>query len=288
MKKRIFMASIFCFIALIFASCKSKKDDGNDQTNAPEGIVVGGMEDAEGVFGTTEKEGYTLKLQRGTYNSDDSTWTWTDTETLSVSPILPGDSAFFRIAIMTSKNINLKMNFSGFYSYVGDYIGVSNKYVTLGGLKKYNIVNNKVQVTEGGSTKTLYNISGSTVSLADYKVEDVFRFYDYGICNANDDSIVSGKPGIKVYYDNVPMDNNVLGDGITPSTLDNSSANYDIRLWGDQNVAFAYFALELSLSAVRINYSYTLDGETITCFDSYLYVAQYLNIKRINIEEVNN
>lgn len=36
MKKRIFMASIFCFIALIFASCKSKKDDGNDQTNAPE------------------------------------------------------------------------------------------------------------------------------------------------------------------------------------------------------------------------------------------------------------
>ena len=286
MKKKVFIASIFCFIVLLLSSCNSKKGDGDNQAEAPEGVVVGGMEGAEGIFGTTEKEGYTLKLQRGTY--DGLSWTWTDTETLSVPSILPGDSVFFRIAIMTSKNINLKMNFSGFYSYVGDYIGVSNKYVTLGGLKKYDIVDNKVQVTEGGSAKTLYNISGSAVSLADYKVEDVFRFYDYGICNTNDDSIVSGEPGIKVYYDNVLLDNNVLGDGITPSTLDNASANYDVRLWGDQNVAFAYFALEFNLAAVRTNYSYTLDGETITCFDSYLYVAQYLNIKRINIEEVNN
>ncbi len=285
MKKKVFIASIICFIVLLLSSCKSKKDDGNDQTNAPEGVVVGGMGDAEGIFDQTDDD-YTLKLQRGTY--DGFSWTWTDTETLSVSPIVPGDSAFFRIAIMTSKNINLKMNFSGFYSYVGDYIGVSNQYVTFGGSKKYDIVNNKVQVTEGDSAKTLYNISGSTVSLADYKVEDVFRFYDYGICNTDDDSIVSGKPGIKVYYDNVPMDNNVLGDGITPSTLDNASANYDVRLWGDQNVAFAYFALELNIAAVRTNYSYTHDGETITCFDSHLYTAQYLNIKRINIEEVNN
>ena len=286
MKKKVFIASIFCFIVLLLSSCNSKKVDGNDQTNAPEDVVVGGMEGAEGIFGTTEKEDYTLKLQRGTY--DGFSWTWTDTTSLSVSNILPGDSVFFRIAIMTSKNINLKMHFSGFYSYVGDYIGVSNKYVTFGGLKKYDIVNNKVQVTEGGSAKTLYNISGSTVSLADYKVEDVFRFYDYGICDTNDDSIVSGTPGIKVYYDNVPLDNNVLGDGITPSTLDNASANYNVRLWGDQNVAFAYFALELNIAAVRINYSYMLDGETITCFDSNLYTAQYLDIKRINIEEVNN
>jgi hypothetical protein len=285
MKKKVFIASIFCFIVLLLSSCNSKKGDGDNQAETPEGVVVGGMEGAEGIFDQTEDD-YSLKLQRGTY--DGFSWTWTDTETLSVSPILPGDSAFFRIAIMTSKNINLKMNFSGFYSYVGDYIGVSNKYVTFGGLKKYDIVNNKVQVTEGGSAKTLYNISGSTVSLADYKVEDVFRFYDYGICNTNDDSIVSGKPGIKVYYDNVPLDNNVLGDGITPSTLDNASANYNVRLWGDQNVAFAYFALELNIAAVRTNYSYTLDGETITCFDSNLYTAQYLNIKRINIEEVNN
>ena len=286
MKKKIFMAFIFCFIVLIFASCKSKKDDGNDQTNAPEDVVVGGMEGAEGIFGKTEEPPYSLKLQRGTY--DGSTWTWTDTTSLSVSNILPGDSFFFRIIIITSKNINLNMNFSGIESDIDSSIRVSNQYVTLGGSKKYDIVNNKVQVTEGGSAKTLYNISGSTISLADYKIEDVIRFYDYGICNTNDDSIVSGTPNIIVYYDNVPLDDNVLGDGITPSTLKNASANYDVRLWGDQNVAFAYFALELNLAAARTNYSYTLDGETITCFDPILYIAQYLNIKRINIEEVNN
>ena len=238
---------------------------------------------AEGIFGKTEDEDYTLKLQRGTYNSANSTWTWTDTTSLSISNIQPGDSFFFRIIITTSKNINLNMDFSGIESDIDNSIAVENGYVTIGSTKRYNIVNNKVQVTEGGSAKTLYNISGSTVSLADYKVEDTFRFYNYGVCTTNPNSIISGVSGVTVTYAGSPLDNDVSNDGITPVALGNVATNYSVTASGSQTVAFAYFALEFNDEASIVDYSYTFDGNTKTCSDSNLYQSQYLNIKRINV-----
>ncbi|MBQ9900358.1 MAG: hypothetical protein IJM36_04460 [Acholeplasmatales bacterium] len=238
---------------------------------------------AEGIFGKTEDEDYTLKLQRGTYNSANSTWTWTDTTSLSISNIQPGDSFFFRIIITTSKNINLNMDFSGIESDIDSSIAVENGYVTIGSTKRYNIVNNKVQITEGGSAKTLYNISGSTVSLADYKVEDTFRFYSYGICTTNPNSVVSGTSGVTVTYAGSPLDNDVSNDGITPVVLGSVATNYTVTAAGTDTIAFAYFALEFNDEASIVDYSYTFDGSTKTCSDSNLYQSQYLNIKRINV-----
>ena len=240
---------------------------------------------AEGIFGKTEDEDYTLKLQRGTYNSNNSTWTWTDTTSLSISNIQPGDSFFFRIIITTSKNINLNMDFSGIESDIDSSIAVENGYVTIGSTKRYNIVNNKVQVTEGASAKTLYNISGSTVSLADYKVEDTFRFYSYGICTTNPNSIVSGTSGVTVTYAGSPLDNDVSNDGITPVALGNVATNYTVTAAGTDTIAFAYFALEFNDEASIVDYSYTFDNNTKECSDSNLYQSQYLNIKRINVLE---
>ena len=238
---------------------------------------------AEGIFGKTEDEDYTLKLQRGTYNSNNSTWTWTDTTSLSISNIQPGDSFFFRIIITTSKSINLNMDFSGIESDIDSSIAVSGGYVTIGATNRYNIVNNKVQVTEGSSTKTLYNISGSTISLADYKVEDTFRFYNYGVCPTNPNSIISGTSGVTVTYAGSPLDNDVSNDGITPAELGNVATNYTVTASGTQTIAFAYFALEFNDEASIVDYSYTFDGNTKTCSDSNLYQSQYLNIKRINV-----
>lgn len=241
---------------------------------------------AEGIFGKTEDQDYSLKLQRGTYNSSDSTWTWTDTTSLSISNIQPGDSFFFRIIITTSRNINLNMDFSGIESDIDSSIAVSNGYITIGATKRYNIVNNKVQVTEGGSTKTLYNISGSTVSLADYKVEDTFRFYNYGVCPTNPTTITSGVSGVAVTYNSLPLDNDVSNDGITPSALGSVATNYSVTASGSgDTIAFAYFALEFNDEASIVDYSYTFDGNTKTCSDSNLYQSQYLNIKRINVLE---
>ena len=272
MKKNLILNSISLFLtALIIVMLSFAWYISND-------IVK-----ADGIFGQTEDDDYTLKLQRGTYSSADSTWTWTDTTSLSISNIQPGDSFFFRIIITTSKSINLNMDFSGIESDIDSSIAVSNGYVTIGASKRYNIVNNKVQITEGSSTKTLYNISGSTISLADYKVEDTFRFYNYGVCPTNPNSIISGTSGVTVTYNNASLDNDVSNDGITPAELGNVATNYSVTASGSQTIAFAYFALEFNDEASIVDYSYTFDGNTKTCSDSNLYQSQYLNIKRINV-----
>lgn len=241
---------------------------------------------AEGIFGQTEDEDYTLKLQRGTYNSSNQTWTWTDTTSLSISNIQPGDSFFFRIIITTSRSINLNMDFSGIESDVDNSISVNNGYITIGSSKRYNIANNKVTVTEGGATKTLYNVSGSTVSLADYKVEDTFRFYNYGVCETNPNSTVSGTSGVTVTYGGSSLDNDVTNDNLTGITLGAVQTNYSVTAAETgTTIAFAYFALEFNDEASIVDYSYTFDGNTKTCSDSNLYQSQYLNIKRINVLE---
>ena len=241
---------------------------------------------AEGIFGKTEDEDYTLKLQRGTYNSTNSTWTWTDTTSLSISNIQPGDSFFFRIIITTSRNINLNMDFAGIESDVDNSISVNNGYITIGSSKRYNIANNKVTVTEDGATKTLYNVSGSTVSLADYKVEDTFRFYNYGVCTTNPTSIISGTSGVTVTYNDSPLDNDVTNDNLTGIALGAVQTNYSVTAAETgTTIAFAYFALEFNDEASTVDYTYTFDGNTKTCSDSNLYQSQYLNIKRINVLE---
>lgn len=275
MKKNLIINSISLFLtALIIVLVSFAWYVANDTVKA------------NGIFGRTKDEDYTLKLQRGTYNSTNSTWTWTDTTSLSISNIQPGDSFFFRIIITASRNINLNMDFDGIESDVDSSITVSDGYITIGSTKRYNIVNNKVQVTEGNTTKTLYNVSGSTVSLADYRVENTFRFYNYGVCPTDPNSTVSGTSGVTVTYNNAPLDNDVSNDGITPSALGSVATNYSVTASGSgETIAFAYFALEFNDAASIVNYSYTFDGNTKTCSDSNLYQSQYLNIKRINVLE---
>ncbi len=242
---------------------------------------------AEGIFGKTKDDDYTLKLQRGTYNSTNSTWTWTDTTSLSLSNIQPGDSFFFRIIITTSRNINLNMDFTDIESSVDSSITVSNGYVYIGSAKKYNVVSNAVTVTEGGASKTLYNIgSNNVITLDDYKVEDTFKFYNYGVCTTSPDTITSGVSGVTVTYNGSPMDNVVTNDNITPSDLGAVTTNYSVTASGSgDTIAFAYFALEFNDAASIVNYSYQLDNTTKTCSDSNLYQAQVLNIKKINVLE---
>ncbi len=236
---------------------------------------------AEGIFGKTEDEDYSLKLQRGIYNSSNQTWTWTDTTSLSISNIQPGDSFFFRIIITTSRNINLNMDFSGIESDIDNSISVSNGYVLIGSTKKYNIVNNKVTVNEGGASKTLYNISGSTVSLGDYKVEDTFKFYNYGVCTTNPTTIVSGTSGITVTYAGSPLDNDVTNDGITPDDLGSVATNYSVTASGSETIAFAYFALEFNDEASIVN----INGvESSNC---YLYQSLTISQLAVNKKQDN-
>lgn len=239
---------------------------------------------AEGIFGKTKDDDYTLKLQRGTYNN--STWTWTDTTSLSLANIQPGDSFFFRIIITTSRNINLNMDFTDIESKIDNSITVSNGYVYIGSAKKYNVVNNKVTVTEGGSAKTLYNISGSDISLDAYKVENTFKFYNYGVCATSPNTITSGVSNVTVTYNNQALDNDVTNDNLTPSDLGAVRTNYSVTASGSgDTIAFAYFALEFNDEASIVNYSYSLDSINKTCSDSNLYQAQVLNIKKINVLE---
>ena len=240
---------------------------------------------ATGIFGRTEDEDYSLKLQRGVYNSTNKTWTWTDTNSLSISNIQPGDSFFFRIIITCSRNINLDMDFAGIESKVDSSITVLNDAIYIGSTKKYNVVNNAVKVTEGSTEKTLYTISNGQANLADYLVENTFKFYNYGVCTTSPNSVDSGTSDVTVTYNNKPLDNVVSNDGITPVNLGAVATNYSVTASGSETIAFAYFALEFNDAASIVNYSYTFDGNNKTCSDSNLYQSQYLNIKSINVLE---
>jgi len=240
---------------------------------------------AEGIFGKTADTDYTLKLQRGTYDSDSETWTWTDTNSLSISNIQPGDSFFFRIIITATRTINFNMQFAGIESEVDSSITAVNDYIYIGSSKRYNIVNNAVTVTSGNATKTLYNVSGDEITLDDYKVEDTFRFYSYGVCTTSPTTVTSPVSNVSVTYNSNPLDDDVTNDGITPSVLGNVETNYQVTASGTETVAFAYFALEFNDAASIVDYSYTFDGNTKTCSDSNLYQSQKLNIKRINVVE---
>lgn len=241
---------------------------------------------ATGIMAGTAGDEYTLKLQRGSYNSTNSTWTWTDTTSLSLSNIQPGDSFFFRVIITTSRDINLNMSFADIESKIDSSITVSNDYLYIGSAKKYNVSNNKVTVTENSTTKTLYNISGSDISLDSYKVEDTFKYYNYGICQTSPDTTTTGTSNVSVKYNGKVLDNDVTNDNITPDDLNSVESSFSVTASGSgDTVAFAYFALEFNDEASTVNYSYSLDSINKTCSDSNLYQAQILNIKKINVAE---
>ncbi len=133
----------------------------------------------------------------------------------------------------------------------------------------YIITDNKVQVTESGQTKTLYNIktqgNTKTVELVDYLLEDVILFHSFGTTGPANASIPSS--GGIVFSNDAQM--STVGYTVTTS----------------ENDQYGYFALEFSDSLSSLNYiinghSYMAAGDE----NSNLYGNQALNIPKISLE----
>ena len=131
------------------------------------------------------------------------------------------------------------------------------------------ITNNKVQVTEGGETKTLYNIvtEGSTrvVKLADYLIEDVMLFHTFGTTG--------------------PANNKIPTSGGIVFSNDAAMGAVGYTVQTSENDQYGYFALEFSDDLSSKNYiinghSYMATGDA----NSNLYANQGLNIPRISLE----
>lgn len=193
---------------------------------------------ADGIFGSTSSDSFTLELERGEYD-DVTGWTWESTKSLSISNMQPGSSFFFRFKVNADKAGKFKTVFNDVQSAIDptslvEKITVSDvNYVSLNGLRlfKMNQNNVPVKVKDGNNitTKNLYTYSERQVedsqtsqmvtigefSLADFKVEDTFLFYDYGL----GDEIFSN-------------DNDVTNDGTNSYTVVKNDASLENSYYG--------------------------------------------------------
>ena len=225
---------------------------------------------ASGITGKTEDGSFTLELERGTYNSANTEkWTWDKTKALSISNMQPNDVFFFRFKITAKNGGSLKVKLSGIESAITSSVTVSGTSVLIGGVKYFDLANNKVTVKNGDTTLgTLYNYSNSELSLADFKVEDTFKFYDYGIGTVN-----FYKPDSAIYYtDSISEAPN---SGVVLSNITTTYSNLS------EGVSYGYFALEFNDALSLKTYTH-LDGTVKT--DNNLYQAQTLSISSISVE----
>lgn len=221
---------------------------------------------ANGIFGVSSSEDYTLKLQRGTYNKDSDVWTWIDADSLAFSNISPGNKFFFRIVIDVTEGstYDFEASFSNISSsLVDDKLVVSDDgyYIqTIEAedqrLNLYPIEDgNIVTVLHDDEVKTLYTISNNVILLTDFKIEDTFNFYSIGDTEPDDNTL-----------------NGLTGVGLKDVTFDFTANAVDDKI-------YYYFALEFNEDkSLEI-----IDG----VLSSNCYMYQKLSIGHIQIVCIN-
>lgn len=241
-----------------------------------------------GGIGHTAGTDYDLSLQRGEYDSDHSTWTWTNTNDLSITNLQPGDSYFFRFKIEYGSQVKFETSFTNIASSL-----VENSLIATVGTKTYVQINGTgqnwleatgnvvsiVEVDNGTpqSPKQLYSIAGGVVTLntTAYRVADTFKLYDYGLgtIDFGNDATISDS------------DLKENGGAVSSAILtSNPTMLYDLTTLGSASGdAYGYFALEFNDALSIKNYIH-LDGTTSS--DSNLYQCQSLTIGAIGLRDI--
>lgn len=197
-----------------------------------------------------------LELERGSYDSDSKKWTWEKVDELSFLNINPGNAFYFRLKLDNSTNddIDVNIRFNGIDSLLDSNVVVNPEgthvclkqgeyYIPL-----YKIADNKVTLSKG----TLYTIDSNEVLLgANYKIENVFEFYQLGTSEPGDDSLTG-----------------------TPISLPNMTSVAATAI--ANSATYFYFALEFDNEASLEN----ING--VDCSNAYAY--QSLSISSIYVE----
>ena len=240
------------------------------------------------VLGRTAGTDYNLALQRGTYSQ--GSWTWADTNDLSITNLQPGDVYFFRFKIEYDSQVKFETTFSEISSALVEndlivFTSGGRSYVQINGTGQnwLEASGNAVSIVEvvngvNQSPKQLYSTAGGVVSLQTtaYRVADTFKLYDYGLGNQtfSADAIIQAS------------DQKEDGSGAITSTLltSNAAIEYDLStLASASGDAYGYFALEFNDALSIKNYIH-LDGTTSS--DSNLYQSQTITIGAIGLRDI--
>lgn len=240
-------------------------------------------------IGHTKGTDYDLALQRGTYSN--GTWTWVDTNDLSITSLQPGDSYFFRFAIDYEARVKFETSFTNISSALveNDLIVETSggrSYVQINGTGQnwLEAISNQVNIVEvlngvDQTPKQLYSTAGGIVTLntTAYKVADTFKLYDYGLGTetfGNDATIAPGD-----------LKENENDGTITSAILtSNPKMRYDLSsLEEASGTVYGYFALEFNDLLSTKTYKH-LDGTTSS--DSNLYQCQVLTIGAIALTDI--
>ncbi len=216
---------------------------------------------ANGIMGSSEGDNYSLKLQRGYFDSSNNKWNWIDTETLSFSNISPGNVFFFRIVMDSSDKNSFTAVFKDIDSELQENkLIIENGYVCLknssNNIPLYKITDGKVKISENND-KTLYSIDGNNIYLADYKIHNTFYFYSIGTTEPTNNSIVA--------YDKEE----------TKKLLSASDLSFNFTLNNTSNCY--YFALEFNEDKSLE----TING--VSCSNAYLYqklIIGYISVTK--------
>lgn len=231
-----------------------------------------------GANGGTSSDNFTLELERGTYSN--SSWTWENTNSLAISEMQPGDAFFFRFKITASNSGSFKVSLHKLESALqeGSFQrtavttgGTTKYYVTMNGTKLYEMINaTTAKITDGDNVAhTLYTYDevNQKFELADYKIEDCFKYYDYG-------------KGDSTFFNSHA--NAIGSDYLHAYDVTNALATYTIDTT-TSNVWYGYFALEFNEEYSNKSYKH-MDG--IVKEDSNLFLSQIFNIKEFALEEI--
>lgn len=211
---------------------------------------------ASGIVGSTADSDYSFSLEM--YQNDEYSEI---TEKIELGNLNPGDIFYFRIKVTKKSkdpkaDLNFNIKFSNVKSNLIDKLVVNDDYVSYNVSDKkkvnlYEIKDNKV-ITDSKEKNVLYSINkDSSISLGDYKIEDVFMVY----------------PDVK-------SDDSFTTDQSKPKL----TSEIEVKTIGDTESWYCYFALEFNSEASLV----TIDGIE----SSNAYMFQELIIKSIDIREV--
>ena len=211
---------------------------------------------ASGIVGSTADSDYSFSLEM--FQNDK----YSEINTkISLRGLNPGDVFYFRIKVLNKSkdpkaDLSFNIKFSNVESNLTNNLVVNNGYVSynVSSEKKVNLYEIKEnKVTIGTENKVLYNIENSSISLANYKIEDVFRVYPNLIKSNDSFSTDNNKPGL-------------------------ASTEINVKTIEETNSYYCYFVLEFNSEASLV----TIDGTE----SSNAYMFQELIIKSIDIREV--
>ena len=212
-----------------------------------------------GIVGSTEGDRFSLELERGEYNN--GTWEWQETKSLAISNMQPGDVFFFRFKITVLKQGQFSTQFTDIESKIDPEVvlaragEVDDYYVSLNGNKYVNMnsAGTLAQVSVGADsehseTKTLYSYDSEQAtdyekfSLVDFKVEDTFNFYDYGIGDSTflyDDNVENDSTGYAVVIDAIDYNRHLVSNRYYLKVGDEY-----VLATGDYTESFTYYSYD--------------------------------------------